>query len=150
MKKIIIIGLSIIVLAIAAFGIYYNFLRDTSEHKTLYGLWKCTSEQFDNSPAKEPVPAYLLDVSGRCEAIDIELTNGGSDITNMNEVKAEKAQCFGNRDELSFYVSNVMSGVDFKLKMDASKDTLRGTYELPQGEAKTNWQICNVVFVRVP
>lgn len=124
--------------------------NDPKVDKTLYGLWECTSEQFDNEPAQKPSPAYLLDVSGRCEEIEIKLTNGGKDITNMNEAQGEKAQCFGNRDELSFFVSNVMSGVDFKLKMDASRDTLRGTYELPQGAQKTNWQICKVIFVRVP
>ena len=118
--------------------------------KTLYGLWECTSEKFDDQAPQKPSPAYLLDVSGRCEEIQIKLTNGGKDLANMNEAQGEKAQCFGNRDELSFYVSNVMSGVNFKLKMDASRDTLNGTYELPEGEAKTNWQICQVKFVRVP
>lgn len=132
------------------FSSFFACKSDPKADKTLYGLWECTSEQFDNDPAQKPNPAYILNVSGRCEEIEVNLTNGGKDIANMNEVKGENAKCFGNRDELSFYASNVMSGVDFKLKMDVSKDTLRGTYELPQGEAKTNWQICKVVFVRVP
>jgi hypothetical protein len=124
--------------------------NDSKSDKTLYGLWECTSEQFDNEPAQKPNPAYILDVSGRCEDIQVKLTNGGKDLANMNEAQGGNAKCFGNRDELSFFASNVMSGVDFKLKMDASRDTLHGTYELRAGETKTNWQICKVTFVRVP
>ena len=148
-KKILIAVVAVVVVSVGAFTIYFNFLRDTSVHKTLYGLWALTEEQFDDNPIKKLDSRYLIDVSGRCEDINIKLTANTTGFIKNNEVQCENALCFGNRDELSFFAPNMPQPVNFKLKMDATLDTLHGTYEMPEGKKNSIWNIVHVKFVRV-
>lgn len=118
-------------------------------HKTLYGTWECISEQFDSDSARTPYKTYWYDVSGTCENIRVEYRDASGGIENaLTGVPVEQPKCFGNRDELTFITGEIVKKA-WRLKMDASGDTLRGTYRLAPGWERTNWDSCQVVLVRV-
>jgi hypothetical protein len=122
---------------------------NTGPQKTLYGRWKCISEQFDGKESLPPSPDYSFEIKGTCEDIIIEYYEISGDLVSaLTGLPMENAKCFGNRDEVTFYNDYMRGGVNFHLKMDASRDTLRGTYASPSDSEASAWKECKVVFVR--
>ncbi len=96
------------------------------ETKTLYGSWMQVQEYVDSTKTWiDQEGEFILDVKGKCEAIEVTQTQRG-DLANP-DIKLPDAKCYGDRDELSFTVDPEDNGVKYDLKLDASKDSLIGT-----------------------
>lgn len=101
------------------------------ETKTLYGSWEPLLEYNERDQKWQPADEnYFISISGKCENIEIAKQVQG-DLANP-EIPLEDPHCFGNRDEVSW--KDQTYGYIYHLKMDASKDTLIGSYLVNPGE----------------